>query len=172
MSVRWPDYVKVIYAPRGWGKTSYIMEEIHEYAVQNRTAEIAVICANRSMADLWIRNWRDRYPALNPPRVLCMGNLLPIRGYRFEKLYFEDIEIDLDGIYSERVEIAWPSLAWAREPEMVFTYSPLEISYDWPYDPEPTEEELQAIEDEKTANRLAAIRNRLVIWKSGKSGQE
>ena len=170
--MRLGEVTSVIFNSRAGGKTTALMEEIHDYAVQNRQAEIVVVCSTRSQADWWLLRWRDKYPALRPPRVVSMQNVLPVRGLRFEKVYFEDIDMDLEGIYSERVRDVLTTLVEARDPEVVFTCSPLDMAYDWPYDPEPTEAELQAIEDEKTANRLAVVRNRLTRWKSEKQGKK
>lgn len=150
----WPDYVQVVFKDRRMGKTSLIMDEIHELAVKNRTAEVLVAVSNMRHRDWWIREWRSKYPALAPPHIISMTNALPIRGRRFEKVYIEDIDIDLEGVYSDRVQDIWPVLAWAREPELIFTCSPLNIVFpDW--------DELARKQAEEEAIRTAAV---MRIW--------
>ena len=178
--MRLGEVTSVIFQSRGGGKTTTLMEEIHEYGVQNRMTEVLVVCSTRGEADLWMRRWRDKYPALRPPRIITMNNLLPIRGLRFEKIYFENIEIDLEGIYSERVRDVLVTLVEAREPEVVFTCSPLDFYYDWPYDPEPTEEELAEIAAQEAAEEkrrrdnfmLAYMRTKILHWKNERQGEE
>lgn len=167
----WPDYVQVVFRDRRMGKTSLIMDEIHELAVQNRTAEVLVAVSNMRHRDWWIREWRSKYPALAHPHIISMTNLLPIRGRRFEKVYIEDIDIDLEGIYSDRVQDIWPVLAWARDPELIFTCSPLNIVFpDWDELARKQAEE-EAIRAEEEAKRMkdflmvAFMRSKISQWR-------
>ena len=167
----WPDYVQVVFRDRQMGKTSLIMDEIHELAVQNRTPEVLVVVSNMRHRDWWIREWRGKYPALVPPRIISMTNVLPIRGHRFEKIYIEDIDIDLEGIYSDRVNDIWPCLAWARDPELTFTCSPLNIVFpDWDELARQQAEE-EAIRAEEEAKRMKDVlmvsfmRSKIAQWR-------
>lgn len=169
--MRWPDYVQVVFRDRQMGKTSLIMDEIHVLAVQNRTPEVLVIVTSMRHRDWWIRQWRSKYPALYPPQVISMTNLLPARGRRFEKIYFEDIDHDLEGIYSDRVEEILPCLAWARDPELIFTCSPLNIVFpDWD-ELARQEAEEEAIRAEEEAKRMkdflmvAYMRSKITQWR-------
>lgn len=123
-----PRYVSVIFNGRRSGKTWTIMDEIRDLGVQNRTAEVLVVVPNAQRSDWWIREWRSRFPALTPPRVISIQNTLPVRGYRFERVYVEDIDIAEEGIYEPKLFDIWPCLVEAREPEIVFTCSPSTVA--------------------------------------------
>ena len=138
---RWPDYISVIFRPRQMGKTSLIMDEIHELAVQNRTTEVLVVVPNQMHREFWEREWRNKYPALRPPAFLSLQNTLSARGRRYEKIYVEDIDLEPEGIYSEKLRDILPSLAHAREPELIFTCSPLNITFEPPHERQKREAE-------------------------------
>lgn len=103
------------------GKTTLIMDEIHELAVQNRTQEVLVVVHDARHGQWWENVWRDKYPALRPPRIMSIQNTLPIRGRRFEKIYVEDVDVQEDGIYSVKLRDVLPALVFARDPELIFT---------------------------------------------------
>lgn len=124
--MKWPDYVTFIFNNRRCGKTTAILEEIHALAVQNRTAEVLLVVPNMRQKEFVTREWRARWPSLTPPMIISIQNTIPVRGRRFEKIYVENIEIDLEGIYSDRLKDIFPCLAYAREPEVVFTCSPMD----------------------------------------------
>lgn len=147
----WPDYISVVFRPRGMGKTTLIMDEIHELAVQNRTQEVLVVVHDARHGQWWENVWRDKYPALRPPRIMSIQNTLPIRGRRFEKIYVEDVDVQEDGIYSVKLRDVLPALVFARDPELIFTCSPLDIKFEAPHerDKREAEEKVQA----RTARR-------------------
>jgi hypothetical protein len=130
---KWPDYISVVFRPRQMGKTSLIMDDIHELAVQNRTTEVLVVVPSASHREFWERVWRNKYPALRPPAFLSLQNTLSVRGRRYEKIYVEDIDLEPEGIYSEKLRDILPCLAWAREPELIFTCSPLPFEFEPPH---------------------------------------
>lgn len=166
--------VSIIFNNRQSGKTTAITEEIHELAVQNRTPEVLVVFPNKSQSDYWLRRWRDTYPALVPPRVVTMQNILPVRGYRFEKIYVENIDFDLEGIYSGRVRDLLVSLVDAREPEIVFTCSPLDMVFpDWAAleREEREREEEERLRQEEAAKRFFMVgymQSKIKQWKAGR----
>jgi len=123
---RWPDYVSVIFNQRQCGKTATILEEIHTLAVQNRTPEVLVVVPDMRQKEWLVREWRTKWPSLTPPTIISIQNTIPVRGRRFEKVYVENIEIDLEGIYSDRIMDLWLCLVEARDPELVFTCSPMD----------------------------------------------
>lgn len=165
-----PDYVTVIFNGRQTGKTTLVMDEAYSFALERRTAEILIIMSSARAVDSWRRQWRDKYPALLCPHVISIQNTLSARGRRFEKIYIEDIDHDLEGIYSERVMQVWPCLAHAREPELVFTCSPLDIMFpDWDeverLEEEKRQRELEVLKD---SMMLAYMRNKIAQWRKMK----
>ena len=124
------EYSFVLFNNRQGGKTWAIMDEIKELAVQNRTAEVLVIVPSMSHREWWIREWRSKYPALTCPRIESLQSPVGVRGRRFEKIYIEDIDVNPEGIYDQKLWDVWPCLAWAREPEVTFTCSPLPFAYE------------------------------------------
>jgi hypothetical protein len=124
------EYSFILFNERRGGKTWAIMDEIHELAVQNRTAEVLVLVPSAQQREWWIREWRSRFQALTCPRVESIQSPVGVRGRRFEKIYIEDIDMSDDGIYDRKLWDVWPCLAWAREPEVTFTCSPLPFAYE------------------------------------------
>ena len=132
----WPDYVSVIFNGRQGGKTKTILDEVHDLAVQGRIAEALIVVPDMRQKEFIVQTWRKRWASLTPPEVVSMQNLLPLRGRRFQKIYVENIEFDLEGIYSSRLDFIWPCLVEALDPEVVFTCSPMDQP---PWQPAPVE---------------------------------
>lgn len=124
-----PEWVSIVFNDRNSGKTTWMLEQVHEYGVQNRLAEVLIVVPNQMHKELVIRQWRARYPAITDPHIVSMQNLIPVRGRRFEKVYVDNIDFDLEGIYSDRVADIMPALAGSRDPELIFTCSPLDFVY-------------------------------------------
>lgn len=116
----------VIQGTRRSGKTMTVLEAVHERAVQGKLAETLIITSTFREAERLTRLWRSEYMSLPDPMILTIGNLFRARGHKFEKVFIEDIDIQLEGIYSDRVRDILPCLS-GEEPEVIFTSS------NWPF---------------------------------------
>lgn len=125
------DITSIVFNGRRTGKTTWVMQQIHDLAIQNRTHEVLVVVSDSRMREFWVRTWRFEYPALTVPKIVTISNPLEARGRRFEKIFIEDIEDNEEGIYDHKLLMdVLPCLINARDPEVVFTCSPSPFSYE------------------------------------------
>lgn len=114
----------VIHRPRRTGKTTAVLESVHERAVRGLLSSTLIVTHDQREAERIIRLWRSSYMSLPDPDIITMRSVHRVRGRKYEKIFVEDIEIDLEGIYSDRVKPLLASLD-GDEPEIIFTSSPL-----------------------------------------------
>lgn len=119
----------VIFAGRGVGKTTKIMEEIHNLILAGRHSEIVVVFPTLDRAYFWVRAWHSRYGAVAPPMHVSASNLLKLRGKIISKVYVEDVDSYEHGIYDEKLqEVRIGLRSVLGDDEVVFTCSPLELN--------------------------------------------
>ena len=119
----------VIFGGRQVGKTYTIMQEINEWIVKGRRAEILVVFPTAEYVHWWSRMWQYHFHNTPMPEYITINNRLKVRGRFFSKVYVEDVDMYEHGIYDERLREIEVSLRTPlNDEEFVFTSSPIVLN--------------------------------------------
>lgn len=138
------EHTYVYVKDRQGGKTTWLLDQVHNLVVAGRGSEVLIVVSNTRMIEYTKKAWRSRFPALRMPDIIALTNTIGTRGRRYSKIFVDDIEVSPYGWADDKISDLLPCLVWADDPEVFFTASPYE-----PFPDPPTKQELAAIDAER-----------------------
>jgi hypothetical protein len=115
----------IIQRGRGCGKTYALMGMIHDEIVAGRRGELILVLPQMPHLHWWTREWENRFPRVPFPAYTHINSMERVRGRRFRKVYVDDVDLLDDGIYNDKLQYLYPSLAAYDDAEIVYTASPI-----------------------------------------------
>lgn len=90
----------IIQGPRGSGKTTAMLADIHAHIVSGSRQSILVVLADHQRLSFFAEEWMHQYPRMPRPDYVLLGNTLRVRGRRYEHVYVEDVD-QYDDLFSD-----------------------------------------------------------------------